>query len=146
MMARMPSFNSLDPRLLVRRVTALPATIQTSTRARIAGSLEKLRIALDLPSRSELSELTTRLEALDARIAGMAATRAVEMGRPIGTLAAAETAAGAETGTETAAEPAAEPAAETAAAAAAETETETETDAAAETETDSKKKPRKNRR
>jgi hypothetical protein len=45
-------------------------------RTRLVRSLEQLRIALDLPSRKELAELTARLEALDLRIAGLAAERA----------------------------------------------------------------------
>lgn len=66
----------MDPVAFARRFTNLPATLQTTTRERIARSLEQLRIALDLPSRKELAELTARLEALDARIAGLAAGRA----------------------------------------------------------------------
>lgn len=47
---------------------------------------EKLRIALDLPSRAELAELTARLEALDARISSLAAERVAEMSKTVPTL------------------------------------------------------------
>lgn len=47
---------------------------------------EQIRIALDLPSRKELAELTARLEALDARIASLAAERVAEMTKAVPTL------------------------------------------------------------
>jgi hypothetical protein len=90
----------MDAAAFTKRITALPASLETSTRRRIARTLEQLRIALDLPSRKELAELTSRLEALDARIASLAAERVAEMGRTVPTLpepAAAEPAAEAAT-------------------------------------------------
>jgi hypothetical protein len=76
----------MDPVAFARRITNFPATLQTTTRQRIARSLESLRIALDLPSRKELAELTARLEALDGRIASLAAGRMAELGRVVPTL------------------------------------------------------------
>lgn len=65
----------MDPVAFARRLSNFPAALETSTRQRIARSLEQLRLALDLPSRKELIELSTRLEALDQRIASLAAGR-----------------------------------------------------------------------
>lgn len=76
----------MDAAAFTKRITDLPAAIESSTRARIARTLEQLRIALDLPSRKELAELTARLEALDARIASLAAERVAEMSKPVPTL------------------------------------------------------------
>ena len=76
----------MDPVAFARRITTFPATLQTTTRQRIARSLDQLRIALDLPSRKELAELTARLEALDARIASLAAERVAEMTKVVATL------------------------------------------------------------
>lgn len=56
------------------------------TKKFVVEKLEQLRIALDLPSRKELAELTARLEALDARIASLAAERVAEMTKPVPTL------------------------------------------------------------
>lgn len=108
----------MDTAAFTKRIQELPATLQASTRARIARSLEQLRIALDLPSRKELAELTARLEALDARIASLAAERVAEMGRTVPTLAAGEP----------------------------EPEPEAETDADADAGNGAKKKPLKNKR
>lgn len=116
----------MDTAAFTKRIQELPATLQASTRARIARSLEQLRIALDLPSRKELAELTARLEALDARIASLAAERVAEMGRTVPTLAAGEPEGAA------VAEPVAEP--------------EAETDADADAGNGAKKKPLKNKR
>jgi hypothetical protein len=66
-----------------RRITTYP-------RRRLAKSLVQLREALDLPSRKELAELTARLEALDARIASLAAQRVEEISRTVPTLPEAQ--------------------------------------------------------
>ena len=76
----------MDPVAFARRITNFPAALQTTTRQRIARSLEQLRVALDLPSRKELADLTARLEALDARIASLAAERVAEMTKVVATL------------------------------------------------------------
>jgi hypothetical protein len=102
----------MDPVAFARRITNFPAALQTTTRQRIARSLESLRIALDLPSRKELAELTARLEALDGRIASLAAGRMAELGRVVPTLTEARP--------EPVAEPVAEPAVEAEAVAVAE--------------------------
>jgi hypothetical protein len=78
----------MDPVAFARRLSNFPSTLETSTRQRIARGLEQLRLALDLPSRKELIELSTRLEALDQRIASLAAGRAE--GRAVATLEAGE--------------------------------------------------------
>jgi hypothetical protein len=58
---------ALRTRALELRAKAqeLPAV----TRARALALVERVRVALDLPSRTEIAELTARLDKLDARIA-----------------------------------------------------------------------------
>jgi hypothetical protein len=104
------------------RVAELPESVRYAALRLV----ERVRTALDIPSRTELAELSARLEELDRRIAELATARVEELARPIPSLpapaedeavaAAAETAAEIETVTETTAEPetAAEPAAESA--------------------------------
>ena len=83
----------MDARTFARqfRDFARAPITQSSQAARGAWlrALEQLRLSLDLPSRRELSELTTRLEALDARIAALAADRALSAAPPSATLPAA---------------------------------------------------------
>ena len=55
------------------------ATITTRLKERVDDVLVRLRTALDLPSRKELLELTSRLEELDRRIASLAAERVAAM-------------------------------------------------------------------
>jgi hypothetical protein len=55
------------------------ATITTRLKDRVEDVVARLRNALDLPSRRELLELTSRLEELDRRIATLAAERVAAM-------------------------------------------------------------------
>lgn len=61
--------------------------VPVSMRAAVDRMLERMREALDLPSRSELQELTQRLEELDRRIAALAVERVGEMSRVVPALA-----------------------------------------------------------
>jgi hypothetical protein len=122
------------------RVAELPITVRSAAQRLV----DKVRVALDLPSRSELIELSAKLEELDRRIADLASARVAELARPVPSLPApaadavetaavdvrpvTESAIEAETDVEAAAEPAVEAAAEPAVEAAAEA-TETTDDA-----------------
>lgn len=81
----------LDPRTVARSLqdyTRAPFTrIPQAARDAWLRALEQVRVTLDLPSRRELAELTTRLEALDARIVAMAAAQIA--GKTLATLPAA---------------------------------------------------------
>lgn len=71
---------------------ALPTTerITTLLRDRAHHLAGRLREALDLPSRTELTTLTARLEELDRRIAALAAERVAAMATAVPALPAAE--------------------------------------------------------
>jgi hypothetical protein len=102
------------------RVAELPITVRSAAQRLV----DKVRVALDLPSRSELIELSAKLEELDRRIADLASARVAELARPVPSLPAP-----AEDAVETAAvdiRPVTESAIE------AETEVEAEVEAAAE--------------
>jgi len=91
------------------RVAELPETVRAAANRLI----ERVRIALDMPSRSELAELSARLAELDRRISDLAAGRVAEMSRPVPALPAAEpvVAAASEPAAVTPAPPVSEPAA-----------------------------------
>jgi hypothetical protein len=115
------------------RVAELPDTVRSAAQRLV----DKVRVALDLPSRSELIELSAKLEELDRRIADLASARVAELARPVPSLpapaddavetaavdvrpvteSAIEAEADAEPAIEAAAEPAIEAAGETAEAA-----------------------------
>ena len=50
-------------------IQAKAKELPVAARARALALVERVRIALDLPSRTEIAELTARLDKLDARIA-----------------------------------------------------------------------------
>jgi len=56
---------------------ARAAELPAQTRARARALVERVRIALDLPSRTEIAELTARLDKLDARIAELTGAPAI---------------------------------------------------------------------
>lgn len=58
------------------------ATITDRLKTRVDHLLVRVRTALDLPSRSELLELTSRLAELDQRISALAAERVAAMTEP----------------------------------------------------------------
>ena len=58
------------------------ATITDRLKTRVDHLLVRVRTALDLPSRSELLELTARLAELDQRISALAAERVAAMTEP----------------------------------------------------------------
>ncbi len=80
-----PRFAAIKAKLVARRddlqhkakeLAARAQTLQArakelplQARARALALVERVRIALDLPSRTEIAELTARLDKLDARIA-----------------------------------------------------------------------------
>jgi hypothetical protein len=66
------------------RVAELPDTVRSAAQRLV----EKVRVALDLPSRSELIELSAKLEELDRRIADLASARVAELARPVPSLPA----------------------------------------------------------
>jgi hypothetical protein len=66
------------------RVAELPDTVRSAAQRLV----DKVRIALDLPSRSELIELSAKLEELDRRIGDLASARVAEMARPVPSLPA----------------------------------------------------------
>ena len=117
------------------RVAELPDAVRTAALQLV----ERVRTVLDIPSRSELIELSARLEELDRRVAELATARVEELARPIPSLPApAETVAeavAAETVAEAETEAAAEPVAEAAAEPVAEGETP-----AAETSKDARRR------
>jgi hypothetical protein len=127
------------------RVAELPDTVRSAAQRLV----EKVRVALDLPSRSELIELSAKLEELDRRIADLASARVAELARPVPSLPApaddavetaavdvrpvTESAIEAEADAEPAIEAAAEPAIEAAAEPAIEAAGEPAIEAAGET-------------
>ncbi len=62
-------------RALPAAARALPAAARARARARARAMITRLRVALDLPSRSEIAELTARLEELDRRFGQLADAR-----------------------------------------------------------------------
>lgn len=66
------------------RVAELPDTVRSAAQRLV----ERVRTALDLPSRSELIELSAKLEELDRRIADLATARVADMARPVPSLPA----------------------------------------------------------
>jgi hypothetical protein len=60
-------------------MVALPSAIRTRLDATVELILGRIRGALDLPSRTELADLTQRLEELDRRIGALAAERVEAM-------------------------------------------------------------------
>jgi hypothetical protein len=66
------------------RVAELPDTVRSAAQRLV----ERVRTALDLPSRSELIELSAKLEELDRRIADLASARVADMARPVPSLPA----------------------------------------------------------
>jgi hypothetical protein len=60
-----------------KELRAKAKELPAQTRARALALVERVRVALDLPSRSEIAELTARLDKLDARIAELTGTPAV---------------------------------------------------------------------
>jgi hypothetical protein len=66
------------------RVAELPDTVRSAAQRLV----DKVRVALDLPSRSELIELSAKLEELDRRIADLASARVAELARPVPSLPA----------------------------------------------------------
>ena len=60
---------------------AQPSFVRTRVRGAVDRVLVRVRGALDLPSRAEMIELTTRLEQLDRRISELAAERVAELSR-----------------------------------------------------------------
>lgn len=72
------------------RTTALAARIRdrldlvpSTMRGAVDRLLERVRGALDLPSRAELAELTHRLEELDRKISALAAERVEQMAKVV---------------------------------------------------------------
>jgi hypothetical protein len=130
------------------RVAELPDTVRSAAQRLV----DKVRVALDLPSRSELIELSAKLEELDRRIADLASARVAELARPVPSLpapaddavetaavdvrpvteSAIEAEADAEPAIEAAAEPAIEAAGETAEAAGEAAETTDDAEPAVE--------------
>lgn len=130
------------------RVAELPDTVRSAAQRLV----DKVRVALDLPSRSELIELSAKLEELDRRIADLASARVAELARPVPSLpapaddavetaavdvrpvteSAIEAEADAEPAIEAAAEPAIEAAGETAEAAGETAETTDDAEPAVE--------------
>jgi len=72
----------------VRDLQARAQQLPSEARTRALALVTRVRVALDLPSRSEIAELTQRLDALDQRIAHMAIHQ-VEAAVPVATLPAA---------------------------------------------------------
>jgi hypothetical protein len=66
------------------RVAELPDTVRSAAQRLV----DRVRTALDLPSRSELIELSAKLEELDRRIADLASARVADMARPVPSLPA----------------------------------------------------------
>ncbi len=64
---------------LAARIRSRIDLVPTTMRGAVDRLLERVRTALDLPSRSELAELTHRLEELDRKISALAAERVAEM-------------------------------------------------------------------
>jgi hypothetical protein len=66
-------------RELPTRARELPIQARAQARARALALVTRVRIALDLPSRSEIAELTARLEDLDRRIGELAGGHVTEV-------------------------------------------------------------------
>ncbi len=86
------------PRLVRARAAALHARakdlqarakdLPIEARTRALALIARVRAALDLPSRSEIAELTARLDQLDRRITEIAAAHGIETSKPVPGLAA----------------------------------------------------------
>jgi hypothetical protein len=126
------------------RVAELPDTVRSAAQRLV----DRVRTALDLPSRSELIELSAKLEELDRRIADLASARVADMARPVPSLpapaeGAVETAA--VDVTPVAVEPEAEAAVEAADAIESEVDAEPAADAGAKNEPGGRRRKTKGR-
>ncbi len=68
---------------IAARIRSRLDLVPVSMRGAVDRLLERVRNVLDLPSRTEMAELTQRLEALDRRIAALAAERVAQMARVV---------------------------------------------------------------
>src|SRR5215471_14878467 len=71
-----------DLAVRAKALRAKAAELPAQTRARALALVERVRVALDLPSRTEIAELTARLDKLDARIAELTGTPPVVASLP----------------------------------------------------------------
>jgi len=74
------------PTAATESTDTLASPIVARIRQQLDRVVVRVRTALDLPSRSELVELTRRLEDLDLRIAQLAAERVAAMSAPVAAL------------------------------------------------------------
>jgi len=74
------------PTATTESTDTLASPIVARIRQQLDRVVVRVRTALDLPSRSELVELTRRLEDLDQRIAQLAAERVAAMSAPLAAL------------------------------------------------------------
>jgi len=68
---------------LVARLRSRMDLVPIAMRGAVERMLERVRGALDLPSRADMQELTQRLESLDRKIAALAADRVEQMARVV---------------------------------------------------------------